>query len=60
VAVLPPQPELVTDPKTTELRAVNPVDARLYPERYRSAATSGMTTTVVAGESTFDIEMTVR
>lgn len=60
VAVLPPQPELVADPKTTELRAVNPVDQRLYPERYRSPATSGITQTVAAGESTVDVALTSR
>ena len=60
VAVLPPQPELVADPKTTDLRAVNPVDPALYPERYRSPATSGITQTVAAGESTVDLEMTTR
>lgn len=60
VAVLPPQPELVADPKTTELRAVNPVDQGLYPERFRNPATSGLTKDVPAGESTIDIPMTAR
>ena len=60
VAVLPPEPEVVADPKTTALRAVNPVDQRLYPQRYRSAATSGISRTVAAGESTFDVELTAR
>ena len=60
VAVLPPQPELVADPKTTELRAVNPVDQRRYPDRYRSPATSGITKDVPAGESTIDIALTAQ
>lgn len=60
VAVLPPPPELVTDPMTTDLRQVNPVDPRLYPDRYRSVETSGITKTVAAGESTIDIDLTSR
>ena len=60
VTVLPPEPQLVADPKTTDLRAVNPVDEKLYPERYRSAATSGITQTVAAGEATIDIGLTTR
>lgn len=60
VAVLPPEPELAADPATTELRAVNAVDPRLYPERYRSPATSGISKTVAAGEATIDIDLASR
>ena len=60
VAVLPPEPELVADPKTTALREVNPIDQKLYPERYRSTATSGIVKTVSAGEATVDIALTSR
>lgn len=55
VAVLPPPPELVADPVTTDLRQVNAVDQRLYPEQYRSTATSGLTRTVEPGGGTIDI-----
>lgn len=55
VAVLPPEPEVVADPKTTNLKAVNSVDPKTYPERYRLPATSGITKTVSAGDSTIDI-----
>lgn len=57
VAVLPPEPEFVADPKTTDLRQVNPVDQRRYPERFRAAATSGVAKTIAVGESSVDIEL---
>jgi len=47
----------VADPKTTELKAVNPVNPRDYPERYRLPSTSGITKTVPEGESTIDIDL---
>lgn len=57
VAVLPPEPELVTDPKTTQLRQVNTVDPKQYPERFRSSATSGITHAVTAGDNTIDVAL---
>lgn len=60
VAVLPPEPEVVADPKTTDLKAVSKVDLRRYPAASRLPATSGITKTVPAGDSTIDIELTSR
>jgi hypothetical protein len=57
VAVIPPEAEVVADPKTTDLRAVNPVDPRNYPERYRLPSTSGISRTVSPGEATIDIDL---
>jgi hypothetical protein len=57
IALVPPEPSVVADPKTTELKAVNPVDPRDYPERYRLPSTSGITKTVPAGDSTIDIDL---
>lgn len=57
VAVLPPEPEFVPQPNSTDMRLVNPPDPRLYPVRYRVAATSGITKTVNPGESTIDVEL---
>jgi len=60
VAVLPPEPRVVADPKTTNLELAEPVDQGRYPERFRLPATSGITRTVAAGESTIDIDLTSR
>lgn len=57
VAVLPPEAEVVADPKTTNLKAVTPVDPKDYPERYRLPATSGITRNVPEGDSTIDIDL---
>ncbi len=57
IAVVPPAAEVVADPKTTELKAVNPVNPRDYPERYRLPSTSGITKTVPEGDSTIDIDL---
>lgn len=57
IVVLPPEPEFVAQPNSTDMRQVNPPDPRLYPERFRSAATSGISRTVPAGESTIDVEL---
>lgn len=60
VAVLPPEPKVVADPKTTQLKAVSKVDLRLYPEAFRLPAASGIAKTVPEGESTIDIELSSR
>lgn len=58
VALLPPEPQFERLPNSTDMRQVNPPDPRLYPERLRSAATSGITKTVAAGDNTIDVELT--
>lgn len=57
VAILPPAPEFVPQPNSTDMRLVNPPDPRTHPERYRSTATSGITRAVAAGRSIIDIEL---
>ena len=55
IALVPPTPEVVADPKTTNLKVVNPVNPRDYPDCYRLPSTSGIMKTVPAGDSTIDI-----
>lgn len=57
VGVLPPEPRLVADPKTTNLRELDPVDPKRYPARFRNPATSGLSMQVAPGESVFDIDL---
>lgn len=56
VILTPPPPELVEDPKTTEIRAIGPADQSRYPTKYRNPETSGIRQTIPPGNSAIDLE----
>ena len=56
VLLAPPPPELIEDPKTTEMRPAAPVDPSRYPQKYRSPETSDLRQTIPPGNSEIDLE----
>jgi hypothetical protein len=56
VLLAPPPPDLVEDPKTTEIRPAAPLDQLRYPVKYRSPETSGIRQTIPPGHSEIDLE----
>jgi len=59
VILAPPPPELIEDPKTTEIRPAAPGDQSRYPVKYRSPETSGIRQTIPPGNSEIDLEFPV-
>lgn len=59
VILAPPPPDLVADPKTTEIRPADPVDQSRYPQKYRNPETSGIRQTIPPGHSEIDLEFSV-
>ena len=56
VLLAPPPPELIEDPKTTEMRPAAPVDQSRFPQKYRSPETSDLRQTIPPGNSEIDLE----
>jgi len=56
VLLAPPPPDLVEDPKTTEIRPAAPLDQSRYPKKYRSPETSNLRQTIPPGNSEIDLE----